>query len=737
MTKNDFLAELSRFADLDSDPAITSSGNTFTAKFRQNGEPVSLQLDKDSGPVVEIRGQQKRKYGSYRGLLASPAFGNLKRLAEFQKSQIRVEARYIENVSTHLPVVGSLREGEQLAIDDADLFARVDAWLTSVPSDGSRVRALVVDGPAGIGKTHLIRRLVHSRASSYGPASAPPILHVQSRGRRLTTLNDVLAGTLQALRATVTFDQVPILVRHGLLQVAIDGFDELADPSGYDTAWGSLRDFVEELKGMGTILLAGRDTFINVSSIKRAITLLDSPNTCAVHLRPLRPTEAKHWLKALKWPEKRIQALQEAGLLEDESYALRPFFIRKISEFGKSNKDFEKFVEFPLRALVSAMLHREAELAGKRIQLPVEEISRLLQEILKEVARDMADAESESVDENALDLVAEMVLSKVISEDQLAIFRHRIKSLTLLEGDAQSSSRRFAHTELQDYFLGLAYISIVSAGEVSKSLRRGLVSGDFLETFHDIALASPSSQVREFYVRASAVLAGRTVEDRGSRNVAALILAALPGGFTDISPIRAIQNQTMAEAVLRGDIPPFDVNSTDISQLDARGANLNALSLKDSNITTLIVDSTTRLPDNFPTPLALRVDDEGRSLLTSPEQIREWIGRHSPVSKTKHGKADNEHIVLFERLCRAVVRQFWIRSTGDDPAARLLTRPQWPSIKEILQRHDLLRIRENVRVGGPRSDFYRIERARDFLEGAPTDPQISCVRKEIAAAGEE
>ena len=60
----------------------------------------------------------------------------------------------------------------------------------------------------------------------------------------MTFLQDLIAFSLQTLRLNVTYDQVPVLARHGLVSIAIDGFDELGDPNGYDLAWGQVNDLI-------------------------------------------------------------------------------------------------------------------------------------------------------------------------------------------------------------------------------------------------------------------------------------------------------------------------------------------------------------------------------------------------------------------------------------------------------------------------------------------------------------
>ena len=99
-------------------------------------------------------------------------------------------------------------------------------------------------------------------------------MQLAGRGRVLTFIQDLLAFSLQRMRVPVTFDQVPILVRHGLVTLAIDGFDELGDPSGYEHAWGQLNELIRDVRGGGAIILAGRDTFIGPERIRRDIKSL-------------------------------------------------------------------------------------------------------------------------------------------------------------------------------------------------------------------------------------------------------------------------------------------------------------------------------------------------------------------------------------------------------------------------------------------------------------------------------
>ncbi|WP_131721607.1 hypothetical protein [Xanthomonas sp. NCPPB 1128] len=733
MNKQDYLKELSLFSDLGSEPKAGSEGNFYTIKFTQNTVAVEVRIAKDGSSVVEIRGGSRRVYQSYKALLASPGFGNIKRVADAQRAFIKYEAPYVENKSAHLPVVGALSIGGDEK-EDGVLLERINKWLSQTDeSDGSssNVRALVVDGPAGIGKTHLIRLLAFERNGDYGIASLAPILHVQSRGRKLTTLNDVLAGTLQALRVGLTFDQVPVMVRHGLLVVAIDGFDELADPHGYDTAWGSLRDFVEELNGQGSIILAGRDTFINADSIRRSVVLLDSDKTIAVHLRPLLPQEARHWLMAKKWAAPRVDQLESLGLFEGNSYALRPFFLAKISDVAKDGRSFNEFSEAPLTYLVNTMLEREAKIAAKKVAGV--EFSAIYRDFLMEVARDMADSEVESIDVSTLSLIAEIVFSKFLSGDDLAIFINRASTISLLEGDAKSGSRAFPHTEIQNFFLSLAYKELIVAGEFPKSVRRGIVGRDFLATFSDVVTAEKKTAARDFCIAAQDALDRRLLDGRGGRNVCSLLLSVLDVDVLD-SDFR-LSAQQLDEGLVRGVLPNGSFSSVEFSMLDVRGGDLSRAAFVNCSIAQLIVDETTKLPVEFPRPGQLMVDDGGSADSLEQEEIPQWLEKHT-VSRDRLTKSGS-HWLLFERICRAIMRQFWIRSAGDDPAARLLAKDEWYDIKEVLEQEGVLRVRTNVAVGGPKSEFYRLENSRDYLAATPASDAVRRVVARVCALDED
>lgn len=735
MEQSQIAQELFLFADLDCEPIATSSAKDWIFSFTQNSDDVLIRISQADGKVVETRSGKDSKYKSYRGLLGSAGFGNLKRFVEAQKALILRDAPYIQNSEAHLPIVGELEVAESGEVTQ-DLLSAIDGWFRPDETPSGGIKALVVDGPAGIGKTHLIRALAFGRAQGFTAGAAPPILHVQSRGRKLTGLTDVIAGTLQAMRIALTFDQIPILAKHGLLQIAIDGFDELADPSGYDTAWGSLRDFVESIQGNGGLLLAGRDTFIDASSVKKALPLLDTSQTASAHLRPLLESEATRWLSDREWETDKLAKLKGSGLFDEGSYALRPFFMSQIANFVSDDQEFDSFISFPLRSLISALVLREARLLEPAlVGLDIQLITQLLHQFFGEIAREMFDGETDSIDEATATILIDFVFGDACAPDQLDMLRHRVIAFALLDQDIAHNHRRFPHTEIKDYFAGRNLIRLIGRGERSKAIKRNIIGSDFLETFHDIMRRAPLSEAASFFERALDGIKTETSADRTRRNLASLVLA----GLSDTSPLPSpvyLSDLPLDEVFMREKVGPATLVRVDLGHLDIRGADVSALVLVECQIGTLLADSTSALPETLPVPGILMIDEKARAKpVVDTRDVGEWITQHKPISEEIEIKSAS--LVYFEKLCRTVLRQNWLVITeiDDDRTSKLLSDERWPEIEKILSERDLLRYKISAGVSGPRSDFVTILRAFMFIDPTCTEPDIAEIKSRINALG--
>ena len=290
------LDDLALFADLGTTPPrLASSGRSDVVRLVRNGREIELVLHPD-GVIQERTDEGPRRHVDARALLASPNFGDLGRWADAQK--VFLSARIARE---NIPIQGSLSaDAPPVGME------RVDAAI--IPPDNAgipRLHILLVDGPAGIGKTSLVRALAHKRATGYRLSGRPLILHVESWGRMLQNIMDLMAFSLQTLRLNVTYDQIPVLVRHGLVTLAIDGFDELADRNGYEFAWAQVNDLVITIRGRGSLLLAGRETFIGRDRLVTALKAFrrDIDQLATYTIQPISPNTAKGWLREHGWTD--------------------------------------------------------------------------------------------------------------------------------------------------------------------------------------------------------------------------------------------------------------------------------------------------------------------------------------------------------------------------------------------------------------------------------------------------
>lgn len=726
--------ELAVFADLGTDaPRVMRHDDRLIVRMIRRGEELQLDFPvSGSGRVLERSpgGARPRPHASYKALLASEAFGDLRVWAEHQKMFLQ---EVWKDVGNPIRVTGVL-SGQDRSLNVGEL----DDFLVSGERGDQSVRIMLIDGPAGIGKTKFIEGLVTSRARGFPTGRRPLVLHVQSRGRVLTYLQDLIAFSLQRLRLTVTFDQVPVLVRHGLVTLAIDGFDELGDPNGYDLAWGQVNEIVKQIRGGGTLILAGRETFIGPERIAKKITSLAGHDALdALSLQPPAPGDARAWLRARCWSDDDIRSADE--LFETGSYALRPFFLVQLADPDVVGIVRGRAAGHPLAFLVEVMVEREAAKFGEPVErvMSPEQRREFVRRFLREVARHLADDQTEAIDDVWLAWLVEVAVAEDVEDPAiLGILKNRADVMAFLENDDAPRYRRFGHSQPFNYFLGEVTINAILNDEVPKFIRRNILGADFLAAFSDLILplaASEPERVREFFHTASGLTRSYLSLDRGARNLGALLVTMLPA-LEGVDDVR-IEGVAADESLIQGTAPPAVVAGVTVSQLDAQGADLRAVEFKDCWIGTLIVDETTRVPPSCPVPdrlLCERLGAREGSVIVERELIEEWLDRHGRVESVTQDQEtglipddlrNDERVTLLERACRS--RAYWIPKSRDedDLVHRFVGDPQWIEVLALLKEHDLVR-EDQLSSSGRKSTFFHVKRRADILEANPEDAQI-------------
>lgn len=735
MNREQLLADFSPFADIgENAPKISEQKGKFTINFTRDGRELKLIIDSVSGAVQSTLGKGSTKnHSSIATLLASDLFANLRRWAEIQRELLTGETeprRMIPiNAKTH----------SDNCIKSIDAVSRL---LGAGDRSVEATEILLIDGPAGIGKTSLINQLALERAVSYKATPTPLVLHIKSRGRVLSNLEDLMAFSLQTIRSTVTYDQIPVLVRHGLIVAAIDGFDELGDPNGYDTAWAQLSELIASVRGKGTLILAGRDTFISRARLMRDVNSLREGIDVVNGLTLLLPSpqQAKEWLRTHNWTEANFLIPSVAVLLEDDSFALRPVFLKLLAERIKPKEIKGEHESFLTPFLLKNIVSREAKLFGRAVHavIPTPQMEAFVTNFMLETAREMADMQTEALDGTTLSWIAEAALGDGYPPDIVGLIKNRAAVIALLVNDERPGYKAFVHTHIQNYYLAKVAIEAISRRDTPKFIRRNILGAEFLSTFVDVVseyLSLPSSQISGFLSHAQNLAQTYPHLDRGARNLGALLLASLQTVRPEDEAYFA--GFQVDDAVIRGTAGPATINEVIINQLDCRQANLSSLVFRDSSITSLIADDASRFPSSIPVPKVL-ISESGTQI-TDVDKISQWLderGRSTnPTTNPVVPEKVKTHRIyaLLGRACR--MHQYWLREGDDDVRAeRILKDDNWPVLSRVLDENGFLRIEKQRAASGGSSPFYHIRESRRLLSERSSDTEVVKFFTDLAAA---
>lgn len=706
------------FTDPATELRVNEGTHGIRAQFIRDGLEHDYFIDVRDQTVV-ARHAKGRKFISLRSLLASPDFADIRGLASTQQRILKDFAP-----ETLIPPEGEI---------DGSNLTRIGLSKALSPTrtgDDDRIRIALVDGPAGVGKTSLIQSALVGRARRQQETnSLPPILHVASRGRRLAGLNDALAQSLQLVRARFTFDQTPILVRYGLLQVAIDGFDELVDPEGYRDAWFALRDFLSEIGAGGPIILAGRDTFFDQQSFQQQVAESQlNIAVCHLRLQPVSSSSAKHWLRQRGWSERDVEDPFTNLVLRPGSYALRPYFLSQLAS-ARSWSAIHTRDLTPRAFLVDHFLEREASLVSEQIEVGRESVVQSLSSLFEEIALEMADNETDSVDLGFLRLVTEVAFGSVLFGPDLAKLQHKAGSFALLEKDPREGHRRFPHTEISNHFLASALIRVVSDGGQIRFLRRGVLTGDLLAIFAEILGRKSPEVVTRLYDRLSQWNSEDISGDRIHDNTSSLLISGLS---YPVEEHRTFSDLAILDAVLFGVISPVKLDRIKFQRLDVREAELTRVEFTNCEVVSLMVDDTTRFGETWPRVhqlLVTKKDGDIKSVY-EPGDIAKWLQRHSRPLQRSTGNA--AALRLFERVCRVMLRQHMIKEHPTDQFGRLLQDELWPKIETILSDAEMIDRVEGKDSAGPSAPFLRLRDPYKLLVSR-SEPTINNVWKRVAA----
>lgn len=518
---------------------------------------------------------------------------------------------------------------------------------------------------------------------------------------------------------------MPVLVRHGVIQVAIDGFDELVDPDGYKDAWSALREFLGDVNFGGPIVLSGRDTFFDQQEFERLLAdRLSNISIKQARLAPVSPSAAKDYLEKSGWAKEELEIAQDAGWFKPGSYHLRPFFLAQIA--GEDGwEGLQEAYGSPQSFLVNRMVKREAHLVSQTVDIDPVVAEDGLWDFFTSIAEDMTIQQSDQVDEDFISFACESAFSGRVGARDVAKLLHRAASFALLESANGRGMRRFPHSEFQNQFAARALIAVAQKTSLTTPfIRLSSIDAGLAEAFADRFGSLSPGNAQTVYTNLRNMLDHEGFSDRTSSNLGALLLATLGRGDLGHLELKGI---AISEVKLVGVARPAVLEDVVVGHLYATDADARAILFEgDSSVSILTIDSSSVLPESMPLAKQLQVLDGGFTrIVRSQAEISELVAPHR-VAVNEDFRENLPFVKYMDRLCRTFVRQKQIRDHEADASYRLLQEPYWLIAREILG----ARIVEYSKdAGGPRSVFYRMEDPEALL--VPQSPSDMAARQKI------
>ena len=716
------VADLRLFADPFEEFKSRPRADGWTASFMRKGEEVSIQRE-PNGAIRTLAGPGQQRYGSFKGLLVSETFANLERLASAQRHH-----------TAHLvdPGTGDLKEflpskirrnkdpdGESLTFElVCDVLERAE----------DRLRVFVIDGSAGIGKSHLIERIVRRRAEPASYKSGKPLLlHVESRGKVLTSLNDRIAGTLSSLRASFFEEELRPLIRRGAVQLVIDGFDELSDSRGYVRAWGALRDFIRDLEGKGTCVLAGRDTMLDLVPVREGLgTTVGDDDIVFLRIQNPPADQIRAWLSNHeKWRGQRKVLKSLERQIESSEYLGRPFFVSRIADLGPDH--FQDAQGEPVAELMESIVRREGEkLTGVLADIGPELATRLCGEVLAEVARMMMDDETSEIETALVELLMEEVFTGHANPEMVNALAQRAGALALLEEERGGGDKRtFPHETVRSYFFAQSVFDYLPERGATTGLHRVPLGADDFRIFNRVARSKSTSDQSRLRESLLSKLREPGGYDYLKSNIGGLLLSFAPleedESEDDVLALSHLVLRDVWMADLLG-AQMVNLNCCRMHHLDVRGADLGRATFSNTEVFELLADPFVKFGTSVPKVLrSVIVYEHNKENRLFGEDASDWLAQRMVVSG--RGDADpDERWLLLEKFARISMRQYAIRSIEDqmDPASRkIITSPRWPELRELLKRHDRLKVDTSPPASGPKSEWFHLVAGEEFLNPGP------------------
>jgi hypothetical protein len=600
------------------------------------------------------------------------------------------------------------------------------------PDEGGRTKLFFLAAQAGQGKSKTLYEFCAAQAQNFLDTESrdPLAFYVDAQGRGLAHLDDALSVALNELNFLLPWRAMVPLIRHGLVALVIDGFDELIGQGGtYNDAYMSLKDYLGEVDGGGVIIGSARSSYFTQEFVSREDTATRLKQTdeqkyilevgLLLEWSVSQQKEfARKYLDATKTsPDRsskvlrRFNEIAERGA--DMTILSRPLFCRSIMEIllstQNSGLDHLEDLDAIVVTIVGEYLERE-----QREKIPVKYRDQIMVSHLRryfvELAQEMWQLETRSIREDNSRVLMEAVCEEEgLKRDAARVLRERANYLPMLKPPANRHVE-FEHELFFAHFVSDSLAGLLRTSDSVRKLAKNRFDDDIARAIA-LTIREDSDSLQQVLTRISDLVSQSTRHDvtmirlNAGHIVAALLNRSnrLKGALRDLR----IEGVDFADTGLLSGVHLVGCALKDVTmdQVDLTGSVFRGVATTTS-ITRAIVSEETRLI------LGLDPKQNGKYLQAMHSQSKELVFIDQLLRARIFGQSADQlttattDVVIPEKIRKVISRlarhlQTTSRIHEDDGNNKGFMREHaWPEIVELLEAHGLLKPVVRVQASG-------------------------------------
>lgn len=333
-----------------------------------------------------------------------------------------------------------------------------------------------VTADAGHGKSMLLHHFQTQQAKRYLEGRSKFLFwHIDLNGRDLVRLNEAIMFELNELRfGGLYYSSILTLIRHKLIILGIDGFDELLAEMGGEMALSSITHLLEQMEGNGVVIAASRRTFFNSQDYAKRVGLLKS-QTCEfneLRICNWEKEQCVQYLETYAYEKDEYEKLLE--VLKDTKHPIleRPYLFTKLVgmsfDAGESPASFIANGDSNLDGMdgvIESFVKREVRKwhnYDKETGTPYLTLDQHI-ELLSNIALEMWNDQRNTMSIEMIQIIVSILLEKWnIEVSRKPKITEMVKAHALLVNvEGKSSQRKFDHDEFRHYFLARALCDLM------------------------------------------------------------------------------------------------------------------------------------------------------------------------------------------------------------------------------------------------------------------------------------